>query len=58
MTNAKPDKTRSERQARRRKREKEWLIAHGWISWEAMHTALLHNRARIEIIVEKKPPSS
>jgi hypothetical protein len=34
--------TNKERQARRRKREKMWLKANGWRSWEALHTALLN----------------
>ena len=35
------DKTGTDRQHRRRQREKEWLAANGWKSWEALHTALL-----------------
>jgi len=35
------DNTRNERQARRREREKRWLKANGWQSWEALHTALM-----------------
>jgi hypothetical protein len=35
------DRTRNERQARRREREKLWLKANGWRSWEALHTALM-----------------
>ena len=34
--------TSGERQARRRKREKQWLKANGWRSWEALHTALMN----------------
>ncbi len=39
--------TSSERQARRRKREKRWLQANGWKSWEALHTALMKGTARL-----------
>ena len=35
------DKTRNERQARRRAREKLWLSENGFSSWEALHTKLL-----------------
>ena len=41
MPEKKPDKTRNERQARRRAREKLWLAENGFSSWEAVHTALL-----------------
>jgi hypothetical protein len=37
----KTDSTRNQRQARRRAREKQWLKASGWRSWEALHTALM-----------------
>jgi hypothetical protein len=37
----KPDRTRNERQTRRRDREKQWLRENGWSSWEALHTALM-----------------
>jgi hypothetical protein len=35
------DKTRNECQARRQEREKRWLMANGWRSWKALHTALM-----------------
>lgn len=43
------DKTRNERQARRRMREKQWLIANGWKSWEALHTALMSGKVIINL---------
>jgi len=39
MTNK--DKTGTARQQARRKREKEWLSAHGFTSWEQLHTKLM-----------------
>jgi hypothetical protein len=48
----KNDKTRNQRQARRRKREKQWLEANGWRSWEALHTALINGTARLFSRVE------
>ena len=41
------DNTRNERQARRREREKRWLKANGWQSWEALHTALMNGSMRL-----------
>jgi len=41
MHNKKIDKTRNERQARRRAREKQWLSDHGFSSWEVVHTKLI-----------------
>jgi len=41
VTEKKADKTRNERQARRRAREKQWLAENGFSSWEALHTKLL-----------------
>ena len=41
------DNTRNERQARRREREKRWLKANGWRSWEALHTALMSGVAHL-----------
>lgn len=41
MPEKKKDKTRNERQARRRAREKQWLSEQGFSSWEALHTKLL-----------------
>ena len=35
--------TSNQRQTRRRKREKIWLKANGWQSWEALHTALMND---------------
>jgi hypothetical protein len=46
-TTRKPDKTRNERQARRRIREKEWLKEHGFNSWEAFHTSLMKDETRL-----------
>lgn len=44
MPEKKTDKTRNERQARRRDREKQWLIENGWKSWEAIHTGLITSK--------------
>jgi hypothetical protein len=41
------DNTRNQRQARRREREKLWLKANGWQSWESLHTALMNDSARL-----------
>jgi len=41
------DRTRNQRQARRREREKQWLEANGWSSWEALHTALMNGQVAI-----------
>lgn len=41
------DNTRNQRQAHRREREKLWLKANGWRSWEALHTALMNDSARL-----------
>ncbi len=41
------DNTRNERQTRRREREKRWLKANGWRSWEALHTALMVGAIRL-----------
>jgi hypothetical protein len=38
----KKDPTRNQRQSRRRERERRWLKAHGWRSWEALHTSLMN----------------
>ena len=43
----KTDSTRNERQARRREREKQWLEANGWRSWEALHTALMNGEVNL-----------
>ena len=48
MTNK--DKTGTARQQARRAREKEWLSAHGYTSWEALHTELMKG----EIFIPKK----
>jgi hypothetical protein len=47
MTDKKPDKTRNERQSRRREREKHWLAENGWTSWEALHTMLIRRDIKI-----------
>lgn len=44
MPDKKADKTRNERQARRRAKEKKWLAENGFSSWEAVHTALLNEK--------------
>lgn len=44
MAEKKADKTRNERQARRRAREKQWLAENGFSSWEALHTKLLREK--------------
>jgi hypothetical protein len=44
MPERKVDKTRNERQARRRAREKLWLSENGFSSWEALHTKLLRKQ--------------
>ena len=49
---SKTDNTRNQRQARRREREKQWLEAHEWRSWEALHTALMNGAVRL--ILEKE----
>lgn len=51
------DKTRNERQARRRAREKQWLAENGFSSWEALHTKLLNEQiglTRLEIREDKE----
>jgi len=47
MPEKKTDKTRNERQARRRAREKQWLTGNGWSSWEAVHTALVNGKIKL-----------
>lgn len=47
------DKTRNERQARRRAREKQWLTDHGFSSWELLHTKLLGNKLGIVNLVDE-----
>lgn len=49
MKEKKLDRTRNERQARRRGREKLWLKENAWNSWEALHTAILKGRITIHI---------
>jgi len=44
MPYKKIDKTRNERQARRRAREKQWLTENGFSSWEALHTKLMDKK--------------
>lgn len=52
MPKKKTDKTRNERQARRRAREKQWLNENGWSSWEALHTALVNGKIKLFPCVE------
>ena len=47
MPEKKADKTRNERQARRRAREKQWLSENGFSSWEVVHTLLVSGFAKI-----------
>jgi hypothetical protein len=47
MVDKKPDRTRNERQARRREREKQWLGKNGWTTWEAVHTLLMTDKYQI-----------
>lgn len=47
------DTTRNQRQAKRRENEKQWLKAHGFTSWEALHTQLVKG----EIILQKADKS-
>lgn len=49
------DKTSKERQARRREREKLWLLENGWKSWEAIHTALLKGFIKLVRSQPEKP---
>ena len=49
------DNTRNGRQARRRVREKQWLEANGWNSWEALHTSLMKGEV---VLAEKTSESS
>ena len=43
------DKTRNERQSRRRMKEKEWLKQHGFNSWEALHTLMMKVKTRLTL---------
>lgn len=43
----KNDRTRNQRQARRREHEKKWLRDNGWRSWEALHTALMNGSVQV-----------
>lgn len=58
MPEKKKDKTRNERQARRRTREKKWLFEHGFSSWEALHTKLLCKEIALVSYsdIDNKPP--
>lgn len=49
MPESRTDKTRNERQAKRRAREKQWLTEHGWASWEAVHTALIRGEIQLRL---------
>lgn len=53
MPEKKADKTRNERQARRRAREKQWLTDRGFSSWEALHTKLMGNIIGLIDLVDK-----
>jgi hypothetical protein len=53
MPEKKPDKTRNERQARRRAREKQWLATHGFTSWEVVHTRLLSKKIALVNLSDK-----
>ncbi|MGB4594457.1 MAG: hypothetical protein WBI14_00940 [Anaerolineaceae bacterium] len=55
MAESKPDKTRNQRQARRREREKQWLTEHGWTSWEALHTALVKGNVTLNKLTYDQP---
>jgi hypothetical protein len=48
MTNK--DKTGTARQQARRQREKEWLMAHGYTSWEKLHTDLMKGTVALDKI--------
>jgi len=61
MPEKKADKTRNERQARRRAREKLWLAENGFSSWEAVHTILMkdsYKLVQVGSLVEFQPLSS
>jgi hypothetical protein len=45
---ANKNRTGTARQQRRRQREKEWLVAQGWNSWEALHTSLLSGKTKLK----------
>jgi hypothetical protein len=46
------DRTRNERQKRRRENEKAWLKANGFTSWEALHTKLVSGKI---FIIQPEP---
>jgi len=51
MRKSKPTpKTNNERQQARRVREKEWLTAHGYNSWEQIHTKLMNGELLLDWI--------
>ena len=56
MTNK--DKTGTARQQERRKREREWLDANGFTSWEAMHTALMLGLLIVTPVLPQSEPKS
>lgn len=58
MPEKKKDKTRNERQARRRAREKQWLTEHGFSSWEVVHTKLMKGHTRLVDVKEEMPFST
>ena len=55
MAEKKADRTRNERQARRRAREKHWLSENGFSSWEVVHTLLVNGFAKIVGDKDKTP---
>lgn len=57
MSEKKKDRTRNERQARRRAREKQWLSEQGFSSWEALHTALIAEKYHLVSDLSKIDPS-
>ncbi len=48
------DKTGTERQQRRREREREWLKTNGFTSWEQVHTMLMKKTAILARIERPK----
>ena len=54
MPEKKADKTRNERQARRRAKERQWLAENGFSSWEALHTKLLSKQFGLVNLTDKQ----
>lgn len=48
MNKQSTDRTRNERQKRRRENERRWLIQHGFTSWESLHTKLMKGEVTIK----------